>query len=163
MLVTSSAKIMTSWPLFQQTIVLRRPGVAIFVDIIKIIIRFIKQIFKDSRKVRIIRNYELKCNLYLYFFICICIFISLFVFVLFVFVFLYLYFYSYISWYNKICCFPVKKCWCQQKSEGMSRDSYIFWIFFRSGITVPSFILVGYVWQILGRGAFLPPPPPIRE
>ena len=131
MLVTSLAKIMTAWPLFQQTIVLRRPGVAIFVDIIKIIIRFIKQIFKDSRKVRIIRNYELKCNLYLYFFICICIFISLFVFVLFVFVFLYLCFYICISWYNKICWFPVKKCWYQQNSEGVSRDSYIFWIFFR--------------------------------
>ena len=131
MLVASLAKIMTSWSLFQQTIVLRRPRVAIFVDIIKIIVRFIKQIFKDSRKVKRIRNYELKCNLYLYFFICICICISLFVFVLFIFVFLYLYFYICISWYNKICWFPVKKCWCQQKSGGVSRDSYIFWIFFR--------------------------------
>ena len=31
--------------------ILRRPGVAIFVDIIKIITMFIKKIFKDSRKV----------------------------------------------------------------------------------------------------------------
>ena len=32
------------------------------------------------------------------------------------------------------------------------------------GITVPSFIIVGYVWQILGRvGPFCPPPPPIYE
>ena len=36
---------------------------------------------------------------------------------------------------------------------------YIFNIFLRCGITVPSFIIVGYVRQILGsRGAFLPPP-----
>ena len=35
---------------------------------------------------------------------------------------------------------------------------YIFNIFLRCGITVPSFIIVGYVRQILGsRGAFLPP------
>ena len=32
-----------------------------------------------------------------------------------------------------------------------------FWIFFRQGTTVPSFINVGYVWQILGWGAFLTP------
>ena len=54
-----------------------------------------------------------------------------------------------ISWYSKICWFPVKKCWRQQNSRGVSRDSYIFCIFFRKGITVLSFILVGYVWQIL--------------
>ena len=41
------------------------------------------------------------------------------------------------------------------KSE--SHDSYIFWTFFREGITVPNFIIVGYVWQTLGRGAFLLP------
>ena len=34
-----------------------------------------------------------------------------------------------------------------------------FWIFFRQVITVPSFIILGYVWQILGRGAFLSPHP----
>ena len=33
----------------QNTIVLRRPGVVIFADIIKIITSFIKHIFKDSR------------------------------------------------------------------------------------------------------------------
>ena len=43
--------------------------VAIFADIIKIITRFIKKIFKDSRKVEKIRNYVPKCNLYLYFLI----------------------------------------------------------------------------------------------
>ena len=42
----------------------------------------------------------------------------------------------------------------------MLRDSYIFWIFFRQGVTVPSFIIVGYMWQILERGPFWPP---IRE
>ena len=29
-----------------------------------------------------------------------------------------------------------------------------------SGITLPSFVIVGYVWQILGGGFFGPPPPP---
>ena len=56
-----------------------------------------------------------------------------------------------ISWYSKICWFPVKKCWCQHNSTGVSRDLYIVWIFFDQGRTVPSFIFVGYVWQILGR------------
>ena len=47
--------------------ILRRPGVAIFADIVKIMTMFIKNIFKDSRKVKRIRNNALKCNLYLYF------------------------------------------------------------------------------------------------
>ena len=42
---------------------------AIVADIIKIIVRFIKQILKDSKKAKRIRNYVLKCNLHLYFFI----------------------------------------------------------------------------------------------
>ena len=65
--------------------------------------------------------------------------------------------YICISWYSKICWFSVKKCWCQQNSQSVSHDSYIFRIFFRQGITVASFIIVGNVWQILGRGAFLAP------
>ena len=69
LLVTSSTEIMTLQPLFQNSFILRRPGVAIFADIIKIITRFIKKIFKDSRKVKRIRNYVSKCNLYLYFLI----------------------------------------------------------------------------------------------
>ena len=33
-----------------------------------------------------------------------------------------------------------------RKNSGcVSRDLYIFWIFFRQGITVPSFIIAGYV------------------
>ena len=47
MTVTSLAEIMTSQPLFQNTVILRRHGVAIFVDNIKIISRIIKKIFKD--------------------------------------------------------------------------------------------------------------------
>ena len=72
-------------------------------------------------------------------------------------------FYICISWYSKICWFAVKKCWCQQNSRGVSRDSSIFWIFFWQGISVPGFIIVGYVWQILGREAFLPLPPILEQ
>ena len=69
LLVTSSAEIMTSQPLFQKSIILKRPEVASFVDIIKILTRFIKKIFKDWRRAKRIKNYVLKCNLYLYFLI----------------------------------------------------------------------------------------------
>ena len=67
--------------------------------------------------------------------------------------------YISISWYSKICWFLVKKCWCQQNS----RVCHVIHIFLGSslGITVPSFILVGYVCQIFGRrGLFAPPPTP---
>ena len=50
----------------------------------------------------------------------------------------------------------MQKCWCQHNSRSVSRDLYIFWIFFREGITVPSSIMSGYVCQVLGRGAFCP-------
>ena len=39
--------------------------------------------------------------------------------------------YICIFWYSKICWFPVEKAWYQQKSRGVSHDSYIFWIVFR--------------------------------
>ena len=65
----SWTEIVTSELLFQNTVILRRPGVAIFANIIKIVTIFIKTIFKDSRKVKRIRKYVLKCNLYLYFLI----------------------------------------------------------------------------------------------
>ena len=45
------------------------PRVANLDDIIKIATIFIKKTLKDSKKVRRIRNYVLKCNLYLYFLI----------------------------------------------------------------------------------------------
>ena len=51
------------------TFILGRPRVPTFADIIKIVTMFIKTIFKDSRKVKRIRNYVSKCNLYLYFLI----------------------------------------------------------------------------------------------
>ena len=54
---------------FQNIFLLRRPGVAIFADIIKIVTMFIKTTLKDSIKVRRIRNYVSKWNLYLYFLI----------------------------------------------------------------------------------------------
>ena len=54
---------------FFQNIFVLRPGEAIFADIIKIVTMFIKATLKDSRKVRRIRNYVSKWNLYLYFLI----------------------------------------------------------------------------------------------
>ena len=50
-MVTSWTEIMTSYPF------LRRPGVAIFADIIKIVTTFIKTIIQDSKKVKRIINY----------------------------------------------------------------------------------------------------------
>ena len=58
---------MTSQPLYENVFVLRRPTVVNFADIIKIPAIIIKKTFKDSKKVREIRNYVFKCNLYLYF------------------------------------------------------------------------------------------------
>ena len=63
--VTSWTEIMTSWPFFQKSFILRRSGVAIFANIIKILAAFIKTILEDSRKVRIIRGYVSEWNLYL--------------------------------------------------------------------------------------------------
>ena len=54
---------MTSYSIFQKTLILRRSGAAIFADIIKIVTMFIETIFKDSIKVKRIRNYVSKCNL----------------------------------------------------------------------------------------------------
>ena len=48
---------------------LGQPGVVNFAGIIKIKTMFIKQIFKDLKKVKRIVNYIPKCNLYLYFLI----------------------------------------------------------------------------------------------
>ena len=60
---------MTSKPFFLNTFILRRPRVIIFAGIIKIVTMFIKTAFKGSRKVKRIRDYVSKCNLYLYFLI----------------------------------------------------------------------------------------------
>ena len=53
--------IISKYPYFQ------RPGVDIFADIIKIVTVFIETVTKDSRKVKRIRNYVSKSNLYVYF------------------------------------------------------------------------------------------------
>ena len=66
LLVSSTTEIMTSWPFFPKTFNLKRPWVAIFGDIIKIVTMFIRTILKDSGKVRRVRNYVSKWNLYLY-------------------------------------------------------------------------------------------------
>ena len=47
----------------------RRPREANFAGIIKIATMFIKTIFKESNKFKRIRDYVLKCNLYMYFLI----------------------------------------------------------------------------------------------
>ena len=52
---------------FSKCRLLRRPEVAIFADIIKIVTMFIKTIIQDSRKVKRIINYVSKSSLYLYF------------------------------------------------------------------------------------------------
>ena len=109
---------------------LRRPGVAIFADIIKIITSFIEKILKDS--IKVLKKLQIMYQNATY--IC-------------------------ISWYSKICWFRVKKCWCQWNWGGVSRDSYIFWIFFRQGIIIHCRICV----TDFSEGAFLPPPSPIRE
>ena len=54
---------------FTKNLYFKKAGVTIFADIIKIVTMFIKTILKDSRKVRRIRNYVSKWNLYLYFLI----------------------------------------------------------------------------------------------
>ena len=60
---------MTLKLLFQNTFISRRFRVANFADIIKIVTMFIKTTFKESNKVKRIRHYALKWDLYLYFLI----------------------------------------------------------------------------------------------
>ena len=52
--------------MLKNTFILRKPRVANFADI-KITTKFIKKNLKDSNKVKRIRSYVLKCNLYLRF------------------------------------------------------------------------------------------------
>ena len=65
--MTSLAEIMSHNLFFKNVFALRRPGVTIFGDIIKVVTIFIKTSLKDSRKFRRIRNYISKWNLCLYF------------------------------------------------------------------------------------------------
>ena len=53
-------EVMTSWPLFQNTFILRKPKVANFADVSKIATMFIKTALKDSNKLERIRNHLLK-------------------------------------------------------------------------------------------------------
>ena len=52
LLMTSWTKIMTSYPLFENTFILRRPRVANFAEIIRIAPIVIKGIFKDAKKLK---------------------------------------------------------------------------------------------------------------
>ena len=54
---------MTSQHLIQNNVILRSPRVANFADIIIIAAMIIKKTFKESNKVRSIKNYISKCNL----------------------------------------------------------------------------------------------------
>ena len=45
----------------------------------------------------------------------------------------------------------------------MSCALYIFHVFLRQGITLLSFVIVGNMGQILGRGSFLPPHPSVSS
>ena len=83
------------------TFILRRPRAAIISNIIKIATMIVQTIFKDSKKFKRIRNYVLKCNLYLYFLIKQNILIS------------------------------VEKMLIPADPTGMTRNLYIFWNFFR--------------------------------
>ena len=72
--------------------------------------------------------------------------------------------YICISWCSTNYWFLVKKCWCQQDPRDVSRDLYIFCVFLREDITVLSFIILGYVWQIFKTGGQKALSPlPIRE
>ena len=51
------------------TFILKRPGVAIFADIIKILTFLVTKIFKDSRKVKRIGYFVSKSNPYMHFLI----------------------------------------------------------------------------------------------
>ena len=119
---------MTSLSLLQNSFILRRPRVANLADIIKIAFMFIIAIFKDSKTLK-----ESEIMYYNASYIC-----------------------SF--WYNKSCWFSVKKCWYQQNLTVVSRNWYIFWIFFMQGINVLSVIIVGYVWQLLWKVRFFSPP-----
>ena len=49
----------------------------------------------------------------------------------------------------------MKNSSCKQDVRDVSRDLHLFWIFFIYSITVPNFIIKGYLWQILEmRGPF---------
>ena len=72
--------------------------------------------------------------------------------------------YICISWYNKICWFPLKNA-DVSRNQGLCHVIHISFWSSLGKIYLPSLIIVGYVWQIIGRGClFAPrPPSPIRD
>ena len=52
MLLKFWAEIMTLQPLFKNTLILRRPKITNFADVIKITTTFVKTSFKDSQKLK---------------------------------------------------------------------------------------------------------------
>ena len=62
-------EVITPKPLFQNTFILRKPKVAIFADIIKIVTILNKAIFNEFFKVKRIHTFASKWNLYMYFLI----------------------------------------------------------------------------------------------
>ena len=67
--------------------------------------------------------------------------------------------YICITWYSKICWFPVKNA-DVSRTHGMCHVIHLFFlIFFGWDIIVPSFIIVGHVWQILWKGSLFAPVP----
>ena len=129
MLLTPWTEIVTPSSLFRNSFILRRPRIAIFLDIIKIVTMFIKTIFKDSKNVKRLRNYALKCNLYVNFFI------------------------------EKFFDFHWKNADVSRTQEVLHAINIFFGSSLGKSITVPSFIIVGYVRQILGMGALFSPHP----
>ena len=124
---------MTSQPLFQNIFILGRPGVAILLTALKLWPRLLKKLLKTQGKFRKLQVMYQNP-----------IYIS-------------------IPWYSKTCWFLAKKCWCSENSRDVSHDLHIFWIFHRYGITVSSFIIVGYAWQVSGRGTFPPSRPTLPD
>ena len=61
--------------------------------------------------------------------------------------------YICISWYRKICRFPVKNEYVSRTQEVMRSVNCLD--LFEASITVSSFVIVGYVSYILGRRSFL--------
>ena len=112
----------------KNTFILKRPRVAIFADIIKVVTIFTKTIFKDSKK----KKKELEIIIKIQS-------IS---------VFLHVTKFTDFRWKNADV----------SRSQGVS---YVIHMILGSslGITVPSFIIVGYIWQVLRRGNIFAPHP----
>ena len=86
---------------YQNTIILRRARVSIFADIIKIVTTFIKKILEGLKNVK--KNPEIMNQNTIYIFI---------------------------SWYSKICWFPVKTNADVSRTYGVCHVIYIFFGFF---------------------------------